>query len=75
MSEELVEVETEVSVAREEAAAKLRQLADQLSRQNSVTFAKDGGLPMTVKVPSNVTLSVEIEVTDDGGEIEVEITW
>jgi len=26
-------------------------------------------------VPGQVTYSVEIEVTDEGGEIEVEITW
>lgn len=74
MSDELFEVETVEKLSREAAAQKLRDLADQLSRQNSVSFTK-GGLPMTVKVPKEVTLSVEIEVGDDGGEIEVEITW
>lgn len=74
MSDELFEVETEEKLTREAAAQKLRELADQLSRQNSVSFSK-GGLPMTVKVPSEVTLSVEIEIGEDGGEIEVEIAW
>ncbi|HVM53759.1 MAG TPA: amphi-Trp domain-containing protein [Acidimicrobiales bacterium] len=74
MSEELIEVETEESLAREAAAQRLRDLADQLSRQNAVTFTK-GGLRHTLKVPGQVTYSVEIEVTDEGGEIEVEITW
>ena len=74
MSDELIETETEETLSREAAAQKLRDLADQLSRQNQVSFTK-GGLKHTVKVPATVQLSVEIEVTDEGGEIEVEITW
>lgn len=74
MSDELIDVETEESLSREAAAQKLRDLADQLSRQNKVSFTK-GGLKHTVKVPGTVTYSLEIEVTDEGGEIEVEITW
>ena len=71
---ELFETETEETLSREAAAQKLRDLADQLSRQNQVAFTK-GGLKHTVKVPGTVTLSVEIEITDEGGEIEVELTW
>jgi amphi-Trp domain-containing protein len=72
--ESMIEVETEEELSREEAAAKLRAIADQLSKQNQVSFSK-GGLPMTAKVPAKVKLSVEVEITDDGGELEVEITW
>jgi amphi-Trp domain-containing protein len=71
---ELIEVETEAQLSREQAAQKLRELADQLSRQNQVSFTK-GGLLHTVKVPGTVTMSVEIEIGDDGGEIEVELSW
>lgn len=74
MSDELLEVESEESLSREAAAQKLRELADQLARQNQVAFTK-GGLKHTVKVPGQVTYTLEIEITDDGGEIEVEITW
>ena len=74
MGDELIEVETEVRMKREEAATRLRAIADQLSKQNQVGFEK-GGLRYTVKVPAEVEVSVEIEVTDDGGEIEVELTW
>ena len=74
MSDELIEIESEVSLRREEAANRLRAIADQLSRQNQVAFEREG-LRYTVKVPETVTCSVEIEVTDDGGEIEVEISW
>lgn len=70
----MIEHETEETLSREAAAAKLRELADALSKQNSVTFAK-GGLQTTVKVPGEVTFSLEIEITDDGGEIEVELSW
>ena len=45
-----------------------------LSKQNAVTFV-DGGLKTTLKVPGEVTWSLEIEVTEDGGEIEVELSW
>jgi amphi-Trp domain-containing protein len=74
MSDELLEVETTATMSREAAADRLRAIADQLSKQNPVSFSK-GGLPVRVKVPAQVQLSVEIEITDDGGELEVEITW
>ena len=71
---ELIEVENEVQVKREEAAARLRAIADQLSKQNRVEFDREG-MKYVVKVPDTVNLSVEIEIGDDGGEIEVELTW
>lgn len=74
MADELIEVETGAKVTREEAAARLRALADQLSKQNQVAFEREG-LRYTVKVPTNVELSVEIEIGDDGGEIEIELSW
>jgi amphi-Trp domain-containing protein len=74
MAEDLIETETEETLTREAAAERLRAIADQLSKQNQVSFSK-GGLPVRVKVPAQVKLSVEIEITDEGGELEVEITW
>ena len=70
----MIEHESEATLSREDAAARLRELADMLSRQNAVTFDLDG-LKTTMKVPGEVTWSIEIEATDDGGEIEVEISW
>jgi len=70
----VIEHETEATLSREDAATRLRELADMLSKQNAVTFDMDG-LQTTLKVPGSVTYSIEIEVTDDGGEIEVEISW
>ena len=74
MSDELIETEETVTLRREEAADRLRAIADQLSRHNSLEFSK-GGLKMTAKVPDQVELEIELEITDDGGELEIELTW
>lgn len=73
---ELLEHSHEEVVRREEAARRLRELADQLARHNKVTFSKEG-VRYTVDVPDEVKLSLEIEVDTETGdsEIEVEITW
>ena len=71
----LIEHESEQKMTREDAAARLRALADELSRHNEVGFEKDG-TRYTVDVPNEVTFSLEIEVGgEDGSEIEVEISW
>lgn len=71
---ELFEYEAEETVQREEAARRLRELADQLERHNAVRISLDG-LPVTVKVPKEVTYELEVEAEDDGVEIEVSISW
>ena len=71
---ELIEFEQARTMSREQAADELRKLADALSRNNQVQFVK-GNLKHTVRVPNQVTLETEIEISDEGGEIEVEITW
>jgi amphi-Trp domain-containing protein len=71
---DLIEHESEEALTREEAAKRLRQLADQLERHNQVEF-QQGGIRHTVKVPKQVTFSLEIEVGDESGEIEVELRW
>lgn len=71
---ELFEYESEEKVEREEAARRLRELADQLERHNEVKVSVDG-LPITVKVPKEVTYELEVEVEDGEYEIEVSISW
>ena len=70
----MIDHESEQTMGREAAAEKLREIADQLSRHNEIAF-DDEGLKTTVKVPDEVTFSLEIEVGDDGNEIEIEISW
>ena len=71
---ELIEHSSEERLGREAAAARLRALADQLARHNEIAFERDG-VRYTVDVPSEVTFSLEIEIGEDGSEIEVELTW
>ena len=71
---ELIEHEVEERLDRETAAQRLRELADELSRHNEVPFVKDG-VRYSVKVPDEVTYSLEIEVDEEGSEIEIELSW
>jgi len=61
------------TMTREEAAARLRALADSLAKHNSVEFSRGDGR-VTVAVPDEVRLKVEVELGDDN-EIEIELTW
>ena len=70
---DLFELDQTRRMSREAAAAKLRDLADALSRHNSVEFKRDGGR-ITVSIPDEVTLSVEIEIGEEN-ELEIELSW
>jgi amphi-Trp domain-containing protein len=74
MADDLIEHEDEQRMSREAAADRLREIADQLSRHNQIEVDLDG-LRTTVKVPKEVTFSLEVELGDDGNEIEIEISW
>ena len=71
---EIFEVEQKERLSREEVAARLRNLADMLARHNDVEFER-GGMRFVVHVPDNVDLKLELEVGDDGSELEIELTW
>jgi amphi-Trp domain-containing protein len=73
MADELLEVTESQKLTREEAAARLRSLADQLARHNQVEFTREG-VRYSAKVPKEVELSVEIELGEEN-EIEIEISW
>lgn len=71
---DLIEHVSEARLRREEAAERLRALADELSRHNEVSFEREG-IRYTVDVPDEIQFKLEIEVGDDGSEIEVELSW
>ena len=73
MSDELIETTTESVMRREEAAAKLRQLADQIARHNQIEFVREG-LRYSAEIPDEVTLKLEIEIGSES-EIEIELSW
>jgi amphi-Trp domain-containing protein len=70
---DLFEIGEARRLRREEAAARLHALADALARNNSVEFDRDGRR-VTVRVPDEVDLKVEVELGDEN-ELEVELTW
>ena len=71
---DLIDHSREERLTREQAAERLRELADSLARHNEVAFTRDG-VRYSVKVPTEISYSLEIEVGDDGSEIEVELKW
>lgn len=70
---ELFEIEIEQRVNREEAAALLRRIADQLERHNEVVVEREG-LRMRIGVPSDLTMEVEVEIGEENS-IEIELSW
>ncbi len=59
---------------REEAAARLREIADELASGNDIVIERDG-MRYVTKVPDDITLKVELEVEDDEVEFEIELKW
>ncbi len=70
---ELFEIEIEQRVNREEAAALLRRIADQLERHNEVVVEREG-LKMRIGVPSELTMEVEVEIGEESS-LEIELSW
>ena len=71
---DLIEITEKTRLSREDAAARLRALADALAKNNEVEFER-GGLRFKVRVPDMVDLKLEVEIGDDERELEFEITW
>jgi len=70
----LLEIERTETLRREELAKRLHALADALARHNNIEFDR-GGSHFRLKVPDEVRVKVELEVDDDGTELEIELAW
>ncbi|MEA2176713.1 MAG: hypothetical protein QOG77_10 [Solirubrobacteraceae bacterium] len=71
---ELIEVKEKRRLGREEAADRLRELADQLARHNEVTFER-GGVRFRAHVPDEIEFKFEFEIEDGATELELELSW
>ena len=71
---ELMELKERATLSREAAAARLRSIADELASGNDIVIQKDN-LRFVAKVPDEVNLKIELEVSDDETEFEIELTW
>ena len=74
MAEEYELYGQSATVSREEAARRLRAIADELGSNNGLQVTRDGKR-LTISVPAEVELSVEVEQDGEGMELEIEIGW
>jgi amphi-Trp domain-containing protein len=71
---DIVEIEQKETLGREEAAARLRAIADVLAADSDVEFER-GGMKIKFHVPDEVQFKVELEVETDERELEIELKW
>jgi len=71
---DLVELKEKSTISREDAAARMHAIADELASGNDIVMERDG-LRFVARVPAEVHLKVEFEIEDDGSEFEIELTW
>jgi amphi-Trp domain-containing protein len=69
-----MELKEKTTLSREEAAARLHVIADELASNNDVVIDRED-LKFVAHVPDQVHLKVEFEIEDDGTELEIELTW
>jgi amphi-Trp domain-containing protein len=70
----LMELKDKTTLSREEAAARLHAIADELASGNDVVIERED-MRFVAHVPDQVNLKVEFEIEDDGTELEIELTW
>ena len=71
---DLVELKEKTTISREDAAARLHSIADELASGNGIVLERDR-LRFVARVPDAVNLKIEFEVEEDGSEFEIELTW
>jgi amphi-Trp domain-containing protein len=71
---DIFEMKEQAKVSREEAAERLRAIADMLASGDEIAFER-GGMELSIHVPDEVELKIEFEVEDDERELEIELTW
>ncbi len=74
MSDELLKLEERCRLRREEAAARLHAIADELSSGNDIVVERES-MRYVVKVPAEVDLKLELEVQEGETEFEIELSW
>jgi amphi-Trp domain-containing protein len=70
----LLELEEKTTLSREEVAMRLHAIADELASGNDFAVQRDR-LRFVAPVPDRVELKLELEVDDDGSELEIELSW
>lgn len=71
---DLLELKEKNVLSREEAAARLHAIADELASGNDIVMERER-LRFVARVPDKIEMKVEFEVEDDGTEFEIELSW
>jgi amphi-Trp domain-containing protein len=69
------EVEKRETLTRDEAATRLRRIANLLSGAGEEVKFDRGEMEFKVKVPERVEWKVELELDAEEGELEIELKW
>jgi amphi-Trp domain-containing protein len=71
---DLIELQEKDVLSREQVAARLHAIADELAAGNDIIMERSG-LRFVAKVPDEVRLKIEFEIDEDETEFEIELTW
>jgi amphi-Trp domain-containing protein len=69
------EVERRETLTREEAATRLRRIANLLSGSGEEVEFERGGMKFKAGIPDKIEWKVELELDDKESELEIELKW
>ena len=69
-----LELKEKSTMSREDAAARLHAIADELASGNDIILERREAR-FVAKVPDEIAMKIEFEVEDDNTEFEIELTW
>ncbi len=69
-----LELKERTTTSREAAAARIREIADELASGNDIVLERNGA-KFVAKVPDEVAIKVEFETNEEETEFEIELTW
>lgn len=71
---ELVELKEKTTLSREQSAARVHAIADDVASNNDFVVEREH-LRSVAHIPDQVQLKLEFEIGDDRSELEIELTW
>ncbi|MBS1883447.1 MAG: amphi-Trp domain-containing protein [Actinobacteria bacterium] len=69
------EVEQRETLTRDEAATRLRRIANLLSGSGEEVKFDRGEMKFKVAIPDTIQWKVELELDDEESELEIELKW
>ncbi len=69
------EVEQRETLTRDEAATRLRRIANLLSGSGEEVRFDRGEMKFKVAIPDQIEWKVELELDDEESELEIELKW